>query len=212
MNKRVLIPIIITCLFLCFQAEAHQPRIVSGPTTEINNPDVSQAFYGELKGRPAHFTIDSKNSFPLYVGLLSPRVKEADKDFSVIVKRDDAVILGLNGMEYEWEPFYEEFGGDYYFRGPEEKLMVGPGLYNLEVFSPDNQGKYVLVVGEKEEFPPREIINTIAILPKLKKDFFERSPFAAFFNLSGLFLLIFFLIIIGTVFIIKKMIKRNRGD
>jgi len=36
---------------------------------EVKNPEISQAFYGELKGRSAEFRIQSGTDFRLYVGV-----------------------------------------------------------------------------------------------------------------------------------------------
>jgi hypothetical protein len=64
------------------------------------------------------------------------------------------------------------------------------GTYVVVVTSSDNAGKYALAVGKKESFPIGEIIRTIGVLPRLKKEFFGKSPLTAFFNLSGAFLVL----------------------
>jgi len=189
---------------------AHQPRIVSDESLiKVNNPEVSQAFYGELKGEPVYYQIEEGNEFSLYVGILSPQIEGADKDFSVEVIKGEKTIFILDGTSQEWKSFYEEFGGDYYHEGPEKKISVEPGIYTLKVFSPDNQGKYVLVVGEKEEFPFKEIVNTVQRLPRLKRDFFDKSPFTAFFNTIGLFIFgpIILILVIIFVFLYRKRKK-----
>lgn len=54
--------------------------------------------------------------------------------------------------------------------------------------SPDNLGKYVLVGGEKESFPPGEMARTLAVIPKLKKGYFDKPAWTAYLNRVGLFL------------------------
>jgi len=44
-------------------------------------------------------------------------------------------------------------------------------------------------VGKIEKFPPGAIARTIVALPKLKR-YFDKSPWTAYFNLSGAFLLV----------------------
>lgn len=210
-SKKIQFIIISIIFFIPIIVFAHQPRIVTEQiTTKINNPEISQAFYGELIGSPAYYIINSQESFSLYINILSPEIKNADKDFSVDVNINEEIIFTLDGINYEWKSFYEEFAGDNYHEGPDKKITAGPGLYTLKVFSPDNIGKYVLVVGEKEEFPPAEIINTIKTLPKLKKDFFEKSPLTAFSNKIGLFLFIPILILIILVVAIMIFIKKRK--
>ena len=212
--------LIFLSLFSVNSVYAHQPRLVeNGVVTNIENPEVPQAFYGEMKGKPDIYEIDAKSSFKLYVGLLVPDVPEAKKDLSVIIKRDDEQIFYLNGINYEWKYFYEEFGNDNYWRGPETapigttKEASPAGLYEIMVFSPDNTGKYSLAVGEIESFPLKEIINTVFTLPKIKSAIFDKSPFTAFFNRIGFYIffpmLIFAAVIILIFIVIIKILRKN---
>ena len=199
--------VIIGFLLLAPSASAHQPRLVEGTSTEITNPEVSQAFYGELMGDPAVFRIVSGKPFKLYVGILVPDIPNVAKDISAEIvlmgsNPDDGLFpYQLYGLSSSWASFHEEFGNDDYFWGPEFKapdsapqtpagVEVGPGTYLITVFSPNNNGKYVLVVGEKEVFPFDEIVNTVRVMPTLKSEFFGKPSWHAFYNLTGLFLLI----------------------
>jgi hypothetical protein len=179
----------------------------------IENPEVSQAFYGNLGGGAEYFQITSDKPFSLYVGVLVPDLQGIGKDVSAEVSSGGEVLFLLDGTSHEWTPYFEEFGGDYYYSGPENSADVGPGVYDIRVFSKDNQGKYVLVVGEKEEFPINEMLNTFITLPRLKRDFFEKPFFTAFFNLIGLFMLIFIVIVaivvLGLWFVVKRFIGKT---
>jgi len=205
MNKVSLLSLLIGLFLLTTASSAHQPRIVSEELTQIENPEVSQAFYAELKGKPGYYQIESEEPFKLYVGILVPDLEGIDKDISVEISREDLHIeetrvhkqeeeevpILLNGLEYEWIRLYEPFAGDWYWEGPElrsnspdeelpDGVKVDEGTYTLKVFSPDNEGKYVLVVGEREEFPLKEMVQTLFVLPKLKAQFFERSDWTAY--------------------------------
>jgi hypothetical protein len=198
---------------------AHQPRLVFDKMSSdknpfiVSNPDVSQAYYAELKGAPDYYLISSTESFELYINLLVPDVKNADKDYSAVVISDEGFLDFLNGSSAEWEPFHEEFAGDDYFWGPEMSRNVSAGLYLIEVYSPDNEGKYVFVVGKKESFPLNEQINTFFSLPKMK-EYFGKSPLTAYFNLVGLFMLGYavalIVIILVVIFIIKRLVKHKK--
>ena len=235
MNKVSSLSLLIGFFLLTATSSAHQPRIVSEEVTQIENPEVSQAFYAELKGEPDYYQIESEESFKLYVGILVPDLEEIDKDISVEISREDLHIeeirvknqeeeevpILLNGLQYEWTRWYEPFGGDWYWEGPElrgnppkeelpEGVQVDEGTYTIKVFSPDNEGKYVLVVGEREEFPLKEIVQTLFVLPQLKAEFFEGSPWTAYFNLVGLFLAISIGILIGIIVAVVVLVKRMR--
>lgn len=194
-------------------ASAHQPRLVSGDKiVEIENPEVSQAFYGNLDGQPAVFEMKISSPIMLYAGLLVPDLPNIKKDISASVTDDnDRTVFILDGPKSDWQKYYEGFAGDNYYKGPESAVQVEAGIYRLKVYSPTDQGKYVLVVGQEEVFPPNEILKTLMMLPKLKKDFFQKSPLTIFFSKIGLFLSIpiFVLIVIIIFIIFRKKIKRS---
>jgi hypothetical protein len=199
------------------KATAHQPRIVYKqqiPQTNpviVRNPEISQAFYAELKGQPEYYTVISDKEFNLYVRILSPKIKDASKDFTAEIIKDVNVIAVLNGSGSTWTEFYEPFVGDSYWMGPEFVRHQPKGEYQVKIYNSENRGKYVLVVGQAESFPLNETLKMFVTLPQLKH-YFGKSGFTAFFNLVGLFwliqLIILSLIIIGLVWIVKKVRKR----
>ncbi len=204
--------------WLCpFLALAHQPRLVQGgEVTLVQNPEISQAFYGELLGQAQVFEIDANGDFNLAVSLLVPQVESARKDLAVEIYRslesDLALIAALDGPRYDWSEFYEPFGGNNYWQGPAMKEKVVAGKYVIRVFSPSNLGKYVLVFGEQENFSLSEIVRTVFFLPQLKADFFDRSAWTAYFNYAGLFLLSLILVLAGLIYLVMKLVKKKRSD
>jgi len=175
-------------------AFAHQPRLVNDrPSIIVRDPEISQAFYARLAGNPQTYDIRSEAPLRLYVNLLVPDIPGIETDYEAAVFRETGgkkeLLARLDGKTYAWRPFYEPFGGDRYLLGPEYDEQVPAGAYTVVVTSPDNTGKYVLAVGKIEKFPPKEMARTIVALPKLKR-YFGKSPWTAFFNLSGAFLLV----------------------
>lgn len=169
-------------------AEAHQPRYIEdNQLVVINHPEISQAFYGELKGWPAFYMVDLKQAQDLYFQILVPDLPNIGKDKIINIKYmaelgEKAVKFAeLAPAEEDWKKYYEEYAGDNYWQGPELKEPADPGYYLIEVSSPDNQGKYVLVAGQEEKFPAMETIKAMYAIPKLKKDFFQ-EPILYWFN------------------------------
>ena len=206
--KHYFLFLILASLALSFtvadKVQAHQPRYVQdNQLTVIKNPEISQAFYGELKGRPAYYLIDLKEGRDLYFQILVPDLPSITKDKTVTI--DYAPVLGQSAVNFAkiypasavWQNFYEEFAGDNYLEGPSVKKSGQPGYYFIKITSPDNSGKYVLVAGEKEEFPPLEIAKALITIPQLKKDFFQ-EPLGQWFNgkIGKYFGLGFFVIIV----------------
>ena len=181
-------------LALSLAASAHQPRLVGDrPSIEVHTPEVSQAFYAWLNGGVQTFYIRSDVAFHLYLNILVPDLPGIERDFTVVLyegkESEDRVLARLEGTGFAWRPFFEPFAGDRYFLGPEFEQDVAKGTYIVVVSNPRLRGKYALAVGKIEKFPPGEMIRTIGVLPKLKKQFFEKSPLTAYFNLTGLFML-----------------------
>ena len=205
--------IVLAVLFLPFFVSAHQPRIVENELVKVQNPEVSQAFYGELKNHPQYFEIDSDKKFNLYVGVLMPDVSGIKTDISaevIKVGENNREVIGvLDGVKFSWKRFYEPFAGDHYFQGPEFFTPAEPGKYLVMVSSPDFLGKYTLVIGQQESFSFGETWRTLQILPGLKKDFFGRSPLTMFFNYIGLGILVILIIIAAAIFLTIKIIKNR---
>jgi len=194
----------------------HQPRLIYDKTPpvyeQINNPEISQAFYGELKGQPDFYFIDSKTDFNLYINILAPDINGSRTDFSVNIFSNIGNFT-LNNSQ-AWMKFYEEFGGDSYLMGPEFEKNVTSGMYFIEVSNPNNSGKYSLAVGKIESFPLGESLKSIYSILRLKHDFFDKSYFAFFEGVIGkgvgILFLVLVAIIFGIVFFVKKFRKRKK--
>lgn len=221
--------LIVLFVFVPSLALAHNPRLVgsSGKTVIVENPEISQAFYGVLQGAQQLFEINSDKDFTLYVNLLVPKLPNINKgllfEIYKVQNNNQQLIAKLDGETFDWTEFYEPFGGDTYLKGPEFTTQEPKGDYLIRVShchadepqTPQEEAscafsKYVLAIGEQEKFPPKEILNTILLLPILKKDFFDKSPLAAYFNYTGLFLLGALIIVAVIVSLIVLLIKRVR--
>jgi len=224
--------IFVFALFLFLGAaqnvSAHQPQIIYFKQGDINisQPEISQAFYDELKGAPRNYYIDSDTDFELYLNLLVPLNGSVDRrttgKYSMNVFCQDILIAVIDGSLTDWSEFYEEFGRDYYLKGPEFDQKVGAGKCKIEVYSADpqagNQGKYVLAVGKKEQFDTKSLLNVYWQLPLLKIMFFKTSVLQFFltpFGIAGIGaiggLLIFLAIINYLVALIKETIKHRQA-
>ncbi len=157
-------------------ALAHQPRTVDGRVTFVSDPETSKAYYGHLAGEPDIYIIDSSKPFNLYINILVPAIEGQKKDVSAVILKEGKQIVVLNGIDFEWKEFYEEFGADSYWVGPEYETKAIAGRYEIRVWSSNNDSKYALAVGKKEVFDTKEGINALTLIPKLKKNFFNESP------------------------------------
>ncbi len=185
---------------------AHQPRITDSRMTEVPDPEISKAYYGTLSGEPDVYTINASDPFDLYVNILVPDIAGQKKDVSAVVLKDGKEIVVLEGINFEWKKFYEPFGADTYWMGPEYKARAEAGTYEIRVWSSNNDSKYSLAIGEIEKFDFKEGMNAIVLIAQTKMHFFNKS----FFNIfESPFIygpsLILLIIIILIIFVIRRI-------
>ncbi|MCA9324972.1 hypothetical protein KDA23_02805 [Candidatus Saccharibacteria bacterium] len=157
----------ITLFFLIFLApvasSAHQPVFPepesSSDYVEINEPDISHAFYGTLTGYPHTYQLvvtADESPVTLFAEVLVPDREDVTNDRSVIIVKEAqhgvSEVARLRAREAGWESFFEPFGADRYRRGDSYETELDTGVYLIEVSTPENQGPYVLVVGKREAF------------------------------------------------------------
>lgn len=177
---QISIPLFILFVFLPTVASAHQPRITESRLTTVSDPEVSKAYYAKLTGEPDIYVIDASAPFDLYVGVLVPDIAGQKKDVSAVVLKDGTQIAFLDGATFAWEQFFEEFGRDTYWKGPEYRVRAEAGTYEIRVWSTNNDSAYSLAVGEIESFGPSEIINAYITIPQIKSFFFNKPAYTAF--------------------------------
>lgn len=171
-------PILATAFLIqTFAASAHSPILhddeasytINSPF-EIDDPEHSKAVYSELKGSPEYYKIVSSEPFRFYVGITQAKLENCDmqRSFSFdVLDNSMSKIDGRNGEDFEWWPWYEEFGRMWYWVGPEigedfkGTKIYQPGIYWIKVHNADNFGKYVLAIGDIERFGLGSIISLL---------------------------------------------------
>ena len=180
---------------------AHQPYLIGKESTvTVVDPEVSKAYYAELNGSPAVYTLTSDKPFELYANILVPDIVGITKDFSAVIRaKDGKEIVKIDGEHFQWEHWYEDFAGDWYWKGPEFKQTIPAGTYTITVSNPTNSGKYVLAPGEAEVFTLGGTPHTIKEIYSVKTKFFGKPGYAVFEGIIGkamLGILVFILLII----------------
>ncbi|MBI4894734.1 MAG: hypothetical protein HY833_03290 [Candidatus Aenigmarchaeota archaeon] len=218
MNGTAAASFAISMLLIMGAADAHQPRLVmdENPTREspvvVTDPTISKAYYGEMGGSSEYYKIVSDSDFVLYLNLLVPDYHPFNKRvFSADVRDSNgSLVTMLDGSNSTWRKFHEDFGNDDYLMGPEKRMDMPAGEYEVRVFNHDNEGRYSLVVGEAEYFPPGEISNAALLVPQIKQRFFGSSPLESVFNFSGALLVAGILAGAGVVLIFRKSLHRKK--
>jgi hypothetical protein len=201
--------VLVLVFLLPVLAYAHQPRITEARFTEVKSPEVSKAYYGELVGAPDVYVIKAETAFDLYVNGLVPDIANQNRDISVVILKDGVELKKLDGINFEWKKFYEPFGADAYWKGPEYKARAEAGTYQIIVSSPKNDSKYSLAIGEVESFDMKESVNALALIPEIKKDFFNESPISFIKSPLGLGLIaIMYVLAVIFGFVYRFILRR----
>ncbi len=170
---------------------AHQPvDVVSGLTNpitviQVQDPEISKAYYDTLTGSGRWYVIDSATPFHLYLNILVPEKSKPEETFAAKVYIEGGDMIGVvDGTTGAWIPYHEPFANDEYRKGPEFETDLPAGRYDIEVVGVENKGNYVLAVGKTEKFGVKETISSLNTIPHLKRTFFYVPP--ATFALSYL--------------------------
>lgn len=212
MDKRFLLLAIFVCFFaIAAPVMAHLPYMAEDNTgITVDKPEISKAYYGWLQGEEAVYSIDSAKPFLLYLNLLSPQVDGGRQDFSAKVYKNDELLATLNGGDTIWLVTYEPFANDYYIKGPEYEARAVAGNYKIEVYNSGNSGNYVLAVGKTEDLSPGQFLRTLAVLPKVKQDFFGKAWWEAYNNLVGLAAFVIIVLLAIAIYFAVSTIKIRR--
>ncbi|MDC0057019.1 hypothetical protein OAJ74_02580 [Alphaproteobacteria bacterium] len=154
--------------FASFSVLAHQPKLINySPSSnnphQVVDPEISKAYYSELKGNAHYYKITSNKEFLFYAGILSPKVNDSYKWLSLdVLDKDENTIYQADGSNFDWKAWYEPYARDYYWKGPEigmdtngefkTSFALKAGTYTIKVYNEDNLGHYSLAVGEAEFF------------------------------------------------------------
>ena len=115
-------------LLLFTHVFAHKPVLNKNSTYpadapyEIEDPEISKAIYSTLSGNPHYYRIQSEVNFDFYAGILAAKIGECalESKFSFEVLDSEFHRIDLaDGENFEWTPWYEEYGKQWYWNGPE---------------------------------------------------------------------------------------------
>jgi hypothetical protein len=168
-----------------WSAQSHRPVIVKEEVSRekpviVEEPEISWAYYGTLEGEPHYFKILSSEGFNLYMNILVPDFDPEGKpikyhDMSIEILRDDELIYREEGLDNEWMRFYEKYGRDHYYWGPEYDRYVEGGTYFIKVFNSMNSGRYSIAIGKIEKFTIPIFIDALFKAKSLDRWFFKED-------------------------------------
>ncbi len=180
LSMRLLAPILLFFAVITI-VSAHVPYIVTQESLRdikaIEEPEISRAFYGAMTGFPHTYEIRATEPFHLYAQILVPDIESSVNNVSGIIIKETTPggrvmeVTRFLAKDAVWESQYEPWGGDSYRVGGTFEKDVDAGVYRIEVSTPDNIEKYVLVVGKTEDFGEIGYFETIGRIAEVKAFF-----------------------------------------
>ncbi len=174
----------------------------------ISDPAELQLFYGTLDLVPHtyEFQISEAGRFVAYI--MMPESNPERVISAILIKEPNGKgrvteIARLSGVSVTWEKTYIGATGDTLLKGPSFDATLEPGVYRLEVHTPDNREPYVMQIGTEEEGP-----GYVAFLRQLAgfKQFLGTSSLTMFFS-PALFVPFFFVVLIGYAVYRRSRVK-----
>jgi len=177
-------------LLLLTHAYAHKPVLNKNSTYppdapyEIEDPEISKAIYSTLSGNPHYYRIQSDVNFDFYAGILAAKIGECalESKFSFEVLDSEFHRIDLaDGKNFEWTPWYEEYGKQWYWNGPEigknflSDRVYKAGTYYIKVFNDTNTGQYIMAVGDIEKFSFTDIVGLLFSMGDIENEFWDPS-------------------------------------
>lgn len=172
-------------LFTAAPAFAYVPHVVDQKSlmdiVTIQDPTLSETYYGELHDFPHTYEIVATEPFHLFVQVKEPNLDSSRNNiFGIIIKEPVSKgrvveVARLEAKSASWEVSHEWWSGDSYRNGASLEKDLEPGVYRIEVSTPDNRDKYVLQVGKREEMV-LGYFETLSRVIDVKK-FYGKSPF-----------------------------------
>lgn len=172
---------IIGCFFLTQHAHAYVPHLITQPSlidiTPIPDPELSQVFFGELMGFPHTYEIRMDKEFVLTIGVHTPDLPSNTNSVSAIIIKEAKrgrveEIVRLQGKDATWQREEDWLTGGNYRKGTSFEAELDPGVYRIEIHTPNNTEKYMFAIGIHDEMS----IGYIELLKRIARleHFFER--------------------------------------
>ncbi len=147
-------------LLLGGSAHAYVPEIITQESlhdiTQITDPELSQAFFGELAGFPHTYEIHAEKPFTLYTQIRVPDIESSKNTVSGIIiknKKKGRVeeVARFLAKDAGWAVQEDDMIGEQYREGAMFEKELDAGTYRIEVHTPDNLEKYILRIGKNED-------------------------------------------------------------
>ena len=147
--------LLITIIFLPSVVFAYT-SVVMNPVSvfekiPVVHPEQSQEFFGTLRDFPQTYEFVVKETFDFNARVSVPDTKTQQNDVAIILVKEEtrgvSEIDRTHKKEYAWDTHRDGVLAEKFRIGGAITATLEPGIYRLEVSSPNNSGTYRLVLG-----------------------------------------------------------------
>jgi hypothetical protein len=134
-------------------------------------------FYGTLNGFPHTFEIRVQEDMPFHAELLIPDIDSSEETITGIIIKETgrqgrvAEVARLLPKDASWESEYDWRSAQSYRQGSVYDGVLTPGVYRIEVSTPDNDAQYVLMLGNTHTLFESGYFDRISALLEMKEFF-----------------------------------------
>jgi hypothetical protein len=141
----------IVSAYLTVETDVSQPYEVV--PVEVTAP-AQVSFLGTLIDYPVMYEVSSEEPFTFSAQLWQSGRSDIQSLSLLLIRKNDrgggvSEVARMNVNPEEWESSKDSVLGMSFLASPVIAETVEPGTYRIEVSSPDNQGKYLLQIGEE---------------------------------------------------------------
>ena len=142
--------LVLACLFPAVAAAATFVEPTNSSDVQvIEYHESGQYYYGELKGFPHTYQFVVEEPVQMSAEVLV-RDRTSTNTSIIIIKEERRGVSEVDrrtGKDVSWEREKESVSNLRFWQTPELATELAPGVYRLEVSSPNNSGRYLLSLG-----------------------------------------------------------------
>lgn len=174
----------------------------------IENGLQAQEFFGRLDAFPHTYEFEVGTPYQFKAVVSVPDIAIQKNDVSIIIvkreRRGVSEIQRTRITEQLWHTIKDRMLVESFRNGGALEANLEPGVYTLEVSSPNNEGKYRLVLGTEKI--KRGYFANLRTLFEVK-EFLDNSKFSAVLS-PLLYIPLLFLLVVTTFFIYRR--RKNK--
>ncbi len=161
-------------LTLCFAGTAVADIVRQSTANDVTilSPEHAAWYFGTLSDMPHTYALYLDESLEATFEVLVPATKDSEPMHAAIIvkqaERGVTEVARLTAEQATWDKRFDFATGDSYLVGSAYTATLEPGIYTVQVYSPDNYGPYALRFGDAGSLSGHGYFGKLAHLKEIK--------------------------------------------